>query len=278
MNQPPTESHHQRSISASGFAGTSVVVTGASSGIGREIAITLTRLGAAKIVVHYCRNRDGADETAAEIESIGGRAVVMQADLADADGSRGFCDEVFDRLGTVESWINNAGADVLTGDAASLPFEEKLRHLMEVDVIGTIGLSRRVAERMKKQAETSDAPPPSMVFTGWDQAPLGMEGDAGQMFGPVKAAVMAFANSLAQDLAPTVRVNTVAPGWIQTSWGEGTSEYWDRRAKKQSLMNRWGTPADVAAAVAFVADPQHDFTTGATIEVGGGWSRRFDTK
>ena len=59
-----------------------------------------------------------------------------------------------------------------------------------------------------------------------------MEGDAGQMFGPVKAAVMAYANSLAQSVAPAIRVNTVAPGWIQTAWGESASEYWDTAGER----------------------------------------------
>ena len=112
-----------------------------------------------------------------------------------------------------------------------------------------------------------------MTFIGWDQAIEGMEGDAGQMFGPVKAAVMAFAASLAQELAPDVRINTIAPGWIQTSWGEKASEYWDARAKTQSLMNRWGKPDDVARAVLYVSNPANSFINAQTINVSGGWNR-----
>ena len=101
-----------------------------------------------------------------------------------------------------------------------------------------------------------------------------MEGDAGQMFGPVKAAVMAFAASLAQTLAPKVRVNTVAPGWIQTKWGESASEYWDNRAKSQALMGRWGSPQDVAKAIMFASDPDNTFLTGQIVNVNGGWNRK----
>ncbi len=145
----------------------------------------------------------------------------------------------FESLGHVQTWVNNAGADVLTGKAASLGFDDKLRRLLDVDVVGTIQLSRMVAHRLVQQEMQM---PASMVFIGWDQAPHGMEGDAGQMFGPVKAAVMAFSASLAQTLAPNVRVNTIAPGWIRTSWGESTSDYWSVRATTSVFDAPLGKP------------------------------------
>lgn len=98
-----------------------------------------------------------------------------------------------------------------------------------------------------------------------------MAGDPGEMFGPIKAAVMAFAKSQAQTLAPHVRVNCVAPGWIQTAWGEEASEYWDQRAKREALRGRWGTPADVASTVAFVVSDEADFLNGQVIPVNGGF-------
>ena len=261
----------QRALSDA-LKGTTAVVTGASSGIGREIAITLARRGVTRLVVHYRGNEPGAKETAQQCHGLGCESLLLSADLCDSVSRADLVSQAFEFLGTIQTWVNNAGADVLTGDRASDSFDEKLRYLIEVDLLGTVALSRVVIERLREQSLPY---PPSMVFTGWDQAPRGMEGDAGQMFGPTKAAVMAFANSLAQDCAPDVRVNTVAPGWIQTSWGETTSPYWDRRARQQSLMQRWGTPADVANAVISLADPQATFVTGQTLEVNGGFSRRF---
>lgn len=255
------------------FAGTRAVVTGASSGIGHSIAISLAQAGADEVLVHYRNNRSGADQTVAAIRDVGGQASSIAADLATASDVDRLVATAFDRLGTIDSWINNAGADVLTGSASDLPFDEKLQCLLNVDVRGTIALSRQVIARMLKQ---SCERPASMVFIGWDQASSGMDGDAGQMFGPVKAAVMAFASSLAQSVAPQIRVNTIAPGWIRTSWGESTTGYWDQRARGQSLMQRWGEPLDVAQAVLYVADPANTFLTGQTIEINGGWSRRFD--
>lgn len=256
-----------------GFRETSAVVTGASSGIGRSIAVALARCGVSRLLVHYRANQSGAEQTAAELEELGCQTVLLAADLAVEDDRQLLVETAFDRLGPVQTWVNNAGADVLTGDAGSMSFADKLDRLLNVDVVGTILLSRMVADRMQHQGAD---PPASITLIGWDQAPHGMEGDAGQMFGPVKAAVMAFAASFAQSVAPKVRVNTVAPGWIQTAWGKSTSDYWSQRAKGQSLMGRWGTPDDVARAVLFAADPQNSFLTGQTIEVNGGWNRRYE--
>lgn len=263
-----------------------VVITGSSSGIGRAIATAAARSGA-DCLIHYRRNHAGAEATAALVRGEGIEPRIVAADLANPEDAERLVEEAFAWSPRIDAWIHNAGADVLTGPAAGRSFDEKLSRLWEVDVRGTILLARRVAERMLDAAalppigtrEPSAEPLPkhlaaSMVFIGWDQAPRGMDGDAGQMFGPVKAAVMAYAQSLAQTLAPQVRVNCVAPGWIRTAWGATTDSYWDRRATGDALMNRWGTPEDVAAAVMYLISPAADFITGQVIEVNGGWNRR----
>ncbi|MDE0862362.1 MAG: SDR family NAD(P)-dependent oxidoreductase [Rubripirellula sp.] len=258
------------------FQATTAVVTGSSSGIGRATAIALAKAGVERLVVHFCSNQDGASETADALRENGCEPVLVSADLSLPEGRQFLIDQAFDSLGLIQTWVNNAGADVLTGIAATLDFEAKLRCLLEVDVLGTILLSREVAERMVNQADQqSSQQPAAMVFVGWDQALQGMEGDAGQMFGPAKAAVMAFANSLAQSTGPQLRVNTIAPGWIRTSWGETTSDYWDQRAKGQALMERWGSVDDIAKAVLYAADPANTFLTAQTIQLNGGFNRRF---
>lgn len=255
-----------------------VVVTGSSSGIGRGIAVAAASLGA-NCLVHYRQNREGAETTAAMVREQGSAAKVIAADLACTADAERLVDEAFAWSPRIDAWIHNAGADVLTGSASGGTFEEKLTRLWEVDVRGTILLARRVADRMlKANAPGRDAPltpgPPSMIFIGWDQAPHGMEGDAGQMFGPVKAAVMAYSHSLAQTLAPNIRVNCVAPGWIRTSWGEKADPYWERRATGDALMHRWGTPEDVAAAVMYLISPAASFITSQILQANGGWNRR----
>jgi len=111
-----------------------------------------------------------------------------------------------------------------------------------------------------------------ILNVGWDQADTGMAGDSGQMFATAKGAVMAFTRSLAHTLAPTVRVNCLAPGWIRTQWGASTSEYWQQRAVRESLLRRWGTPADVARVARFLASPAAAFITGQTIAINGGFA------
>jgi 3-oxoacyl-[acyl-carrier protein] reductase len=106
---------------------------------------------------------------------------------------------------------------------------------------------------------------------GWDQAEQGMAGESGEMFAAVKGAVMAFTRSLAQSLAPEVRVNCLAPGWIRTAWGEKASDYWQERAARQSLLGRWGTPEDVAKAAVLLASPAAEFINGQVIPVNGGF-------
>ncbi len=165
-------------------------------------------------------------------------------------------------------WVNNAGADVLTGSAAQCSFDEKLELLWRVDVQGTIALSREVGRRMV--ASNPAGRDRSIINMGWDQAQWGMEGDSGEMFAATKGAVMAFSLSLAKSLAPHVRVNCLAPGWIQTKWGQQADEYWQRRAVGESLLQRWGTAEDVAAVACFLASPAARFITGQTWAINGG--------
>jgi NAD(P)-dependent dehydrogenase (short-subunit alcohol dehydrogenase family) len=97
-----------------------------------------------------------------------------------------------------------------------------------------------------------------------------MEGDSGQLFGATKGAVMAFTKSLALSLAPAVRVNCLAPGWIKTAWGAGASDVWQQRVLRETPVGRWGVPDDVAAAARWLASPAAAFVTGQVIRVNGG--------
>ena len=219
----------------------------------------------ADVALHGHRRLAAAEEGAAEVRALGRQATVMAADLAQPAARAEFQAAAWNWKDGVDILVNAAGADVLTGDAAQWPFERKLQALWEVDVCATIDLSRLFGQRMKER--TGGA----ILNIGWDQADQGMAGDSGEMFAAVKGAVMAFSRSLAQSLAPQVRVNCLAPGWIRTSWGEGASEYWQARATRQALAGRWGTPEDVARAAAFLASPAADFITGQVLNVNGGF-------
>jgi 3-oxoacyl-[acyl-carrier protein] reductase len=109
-----------------------------------------------------------------------------------------------------------------------------------------------------------------IVTMGWDQAETGMEGDSGEVYSAAKGAVMAFTRSLALSLAPSVRVNAIAPGWIKTAWGEMTSAYWQDRVIRETPLRRWGDPADVAAVARFLVSREAAFVTGQVLRVNGG--------
>ena len=107
--------------------------------------------------------------------------------------------------------------------------------------------------------------------SGWDQAFHGMPGDSGEMFAASKGAIMAASKSLAHSLAPAVRVNCVAPGWIRTTWGDQASGKWQQTAEQDSLLSRWGTPDDVAQVVSFLASDKSEFINGQVIPINGGF-------
>ncbi len=136
--------------------------------------------------------------------------------------------------------------------------------LWSVDAVATIRLCRRVGQRMVSQGSGS------IVTMGWDQAETGMEGDSGELFAATKGAILAFTRSLALSLAPKVRVNALAPGWIKTAWGQDASQSWQDRVLHETPLARWGTPEDVAAAACFLVSDAAAFLTGQIIRVNGG--------
>jgi 3-oxoacyl-[acyl-carrier protein] reductase len=251
----PTE--HVNSLS-----GQSAVVTGSSSGIGRSIALEFARAGA-DVLVHARQNRAGAEAAADEIRALGRTAHVLVADFAESAEQDRFVDAAWSWR-AIDVWINNAGVDVLTGAAAKWSFEEQLAALWRVDVTATLRLARAVGQRMKARGHGV------ILNMGWDQAATGMAGASGELFGATKGAVMAATLSLAQSLAPEVRVNCLAPGWIRTRWGTGASQDWQDRARRDSLLGRWGEPEDVASVARFLASPAATFINGQIIPINGG--------
>ena len=246
------------------LAGQTVLVTGGSSGIGRAIALAVARAGA-DVAITYRANRHGADAVGDAVAQFGRQREVLQLDLTDESSIRMLAPTLRKRFGRVDAWINNAGADILTGDAAALSNVEKLDLLLAADLRGTILASWEAVSMMRSQPGGG-----VIVNMSWDHVLTGMEGTNPQMYAAVKGGILAFSKGLARSVAPDIRVNIVAPGWIQTAFGDGVTGDVHRQVAESTPLQRWGTPDDVAGAVIFLISPAAAFLTGQTILVGGG--------
>lgn len=239
------------------------VITGASTGIGRTTALTLAREGA-DVVVNYVRSEAQARSVAAEIAELGRRAILAQADVSGMAGVERLVRAALDSFGKIDAWVNNAGADILTGEAASWSDEAKWDRVMTVDLKGTWLCSRAAAEVMMPRGDGV------IVNISWDHVFQGMGNPTAAIYAAAKGGVAAMSRCLAREFAPRVRVNVVAPGWIKTKWAAELDEARAGSVLRQTPLGRWGLPQDVASAVLFLASPESSFITGQTILVGGG--------
>jgi len=244
--------------------GRAVLVTGGSSGIGRAIAIACASAGA-DVAVTFRENETGAQSAGREIENLGRRTAVVRLDLASESSVRSVGPAVSDALGRIDVWVNNAGADILTGAGAALSTIEKLDTLIAVDLRGTMLASWHAVEILGRQDEGG-----VLINMSWDHVLTGMAGENPQLYAAVKGGVLAFSKALARTVAPRVRVNVLAPGWIETSFGAGAGERLRQDVIASTPLKRWGTANDVAGAAVFLASPAASFLTGQTIFVGGG--------
>jgi 3-oxoacyl-[acyl-carrier protein] reductase len=240
------------------------VVTGGSSGIGRAIAEGLAAQGA-RVLLSFRAAAGAAQVVVDGIRARGGHAEAVQADLGSVHACEKFVYAAHERLGQLDIWVNNAGADILTTDAAHWDWASKLELLLNVDLKGTLACSYAAAKIMQAQAAGG-----CLINMSWDHVTTGMAGENPELFSAVKGGVLSFSKSLARSVAPKVRVNVLAPGWIETAFGVNANrEFYDSVATSTPLQ-RWGTPRDVAAAAVYLASPAAAFITGQTINVNGG--------
>jgi 3-oxoacyl-[acyl-carrier protein] reductase len=239
-----------------------VVVTGASSGIGRAIALGCAREGA-DLAITYRGNAEGAEQAAGEIRALGRRAEVIQADISRDDDVGALGRAVIERFGRVDSWINNAGADILTGAGGRLSAREKLDRVLAVDLRGTILASWVAAEAIGRLGGT-------IVNMSWDHVTFGMAGENPILYSAAKGGIASFSKSLARQLAPAIRVNMLAPGFIETAFGEQADQGWYREVAEQTPLKRWGQPEDLVGAALFLVSDESRFVTGQMIMVNGG--------
>ena len=243
--------------------GRAALVTGSSSGIGRAIAEGLAA-GGARVIVHGRSESEHLIAVRDQLREEQGTCELAVCDLSDEAQRREFAQEVWDRFGPIDIWVNNAGIDTLTGEAKQLSFEEKLQRLLDVDLTAAMVLSKSIGPLMQTAGGGV------ILNIGWDQSDRGMEGDSGELFSAVKNGVMGFTRSLSLSLAPEVRVNCIAPGWIKTSWGEHAGSIWQERVLRETPLKRWGTPEDIARLARFLVSDEASYITGQVMNANGG--------
>lgn len=241
------------------LAGKVAMVTGGARGIGRSIALLLAQRGADVAVVDL--DADGAAAVAAEIEALGRRATGLRVNVSvEADVQDGVA-AVEEALGPIGILVNNAG---LTRDGFMARMSEADWDLvLDVNLKGAFLLSKAVSRGMMKQRSGSIVNMASVV---------GRRGNAGQVnYSAAKAGLIGLTKSLARELASrNVRVNAIAPGYIQTEMTAGLSEAVRGAIVGSTPLGRMGTPDDVAQAVAFLASDAAAFITGTVLPVDGG--------
>ncbi len=269
-----------------------VVVSGASGGIGRSVAESYRGENVA-LYLQTNRNRAALTDWARRVGGDFASVEIFEANLATEAGVGGFVDDVLDALKKaqktdvprLDAFVAAAGVDLMTPEMKAATFDERLARVWAVDVAATVktarafGAAARAFRRAVSEENGGTGGASALVLFGWDGVERGMEGETAQLYAVCKGAVVAFGRSLAQELAPEVRVNVVSPGWIRTTWGAGASEAATKRVAAESLSGRWGTAAEVASVVRFLTSDAAAYLNGQNVPINGGFSfrRRVET-
>ena len=236
------------------------IVTGASRGIGRAIAIRLAAEGAS-VVVNYAGNEKAAEETKAAIEAAGGKALCFKADVAGADSVTAMFAAAVEAFGTVDILVNNAG---ITRDGLLMRMkDEDFDAVLATNLKGVYLCTKAATKLMMKKRSGRIVNMTSVV---------GLMGNAGQTnYAAAKAGILGFSKSAAKELASRgITVNMVAPGFIDTDMTAVLSDKVREAMVGEIPLGRMGAPEDVANAVLFLVSDQAAYITGQVVNVDGG--------
>lgn len=236
------------------------LVTGASRGIGREIAITLAGYGA-DVIINYNGSKEKAEEVAAEITKLGRKAMVIQSNVADFESCGNMITEALNEFGHIDILVNNAG---ITKDNLVMKMTaEDFSSVVDTNLSGTFYTIKHLYRAFLKQRSGRIINLSSVS---------GVLGNAGQAnYSASKAGVIGLTKSMARELASrNITVNAVAPGFIATDMTDAMSDAAKEATLSQIPLKRVGQPKDIAETVAFLASDKAAYITGQVISVDGG--------
>lgn len=240
--------------------GKCAIVTGASRGIGKAVAKKLASQGV-NIVLNYRSSEEKAIEVENELKEFGVEVLRVKADISNISEAENLVNKTKERFGKIDIMVNNAG---ITIDKLIIRMkEEDFDNVINVNLKGVFNCLKSITPIMLRQKEGSIINISSVV---------GISGNAGQVnYAASKAGVIGMTKSLAKEIGTRgIRVNAVAPGYIQTDMTEGLDDKYKKELMKQIPLNRLGTAEDVADVVSFLADDNSRYITGQCIHVDGG--------
>lgn len=237
------------------------LITGSSRGIGRAIAILFAKEGAKIILNNIIHNKE-AERTLEEIKDIGAEAILIRCDISKEDEVKRMVKESINKFGKIDILVNNAGI------VYDIPLFEKTveqwRDTLNTNLIGTFLCSKYASPHMKKQksgiiiniASTNGIDTLSPESADYDAS---------------KSGVISLTKNLAKELASNIRVNAIAPGWIDTDINKDLPEDFVAEEKKKIFIQRFGKPEEIANVALFLASDESSFVNGSILTVDGGY-------
>lgn len=237
------------------------IVTGSSRGIGKATALMFAKEGA-KVVINYSKSEKEANEVVNEIKKIGSESIAVKCDVSDEEQVKNMIDKTVDKFGRIDILVNNAG---VVFDA---PFAERTvkqwKRTLDVNLIGTFLCSKYVAPHMKKQKHGKIINVSSTNGINCF-SPDAMDYDA------AKAGVIILTRDLAKELAPTIQVNSVAPGWVDTEMNKDLPKDFIDEETEKIYLKRFAKPEEIAKAILFLASDDANYITGSVLKIDGGY-------
>ncbi len=243
--------------------GKNALVTGSDSGIGQAFAITFAREGAT-VVVHYGNDQQGAQHTAQQIQQHGGKAEILQADLADPRNAQTLSEQAVEKLGQIDILVNNAGTGSDVENSLDTPLDDFTR-VINIDLISPWALAQAAAKQMVQRGQG--------VIINITSVHEEIPSPGGAAYDAAKGGLRNVTRTLALELAPHgVRVNNIAPGMIETPMTAESLQ--DPQSAQQSTqripMGRPGQPQEIANVALFLASDDASYVTGSTYFADGG--------